>query len=64
MSCTQSNSSRMTLRKKSLINESVVMSFLSAPTFDYGDMPSPLSETDSTITVLLRPAQGRGAPVR
>uniref|UniRef100_H3CWB5 protein-tyrosine-phosphatase n=1 Tax=Tetraodon nigroviridis TaxID=99883 RepID=H3CWB5_TETNG len=36
---------------------------ISAPTFDYGDMPSPLSETDSTITVLLRPAQGRGAPV-
>lgn len=36
----------------------------SAPTFDYGDMPSPLSETESTITVLLRPAQGRGAPVR
>lgn len=35
-----------------------------APTFDYGDMPSPLSETESTITVLLRPAQGRGAPVR
>lgn len=27
-------------------------------------MPSPLSETESTITVLLRPAQGRGAPVR
>ncbi|MEQ2178898.1 hypothetical protein GOODEAATRI_018957 [Goodea atripinnis] len=26
-------------------------------------MPSPLSETESTITVLLRPAQGRGAPV-
>ncbi|XP_041963010.1 receptor-type tyrosine-protein phosphatase U isoform X5 [Alosa sapidissima] len=36
---------------------------ISAPTFDYGDMPSPLSETESTITVLLRPAQGRGAPV-
>lgn len=36
----------------------------SAPTFDYGDMPSPVSETESTITVLLRPAQGRGAPVR
>uniref|UniRef100_A0AAQ4P126 Receptor-type tyrosine-protein phosphatase U n=1 Tax=Gasterosteus aculeatus aculeatus TaxID=481459 RepID=A0AAQ4P126_GASAC len=36
---------------------------ISAPMFDYGDMPSPLSETDSTITVLLRPAQGRGAPV-
>uniref|UniRef100_A0A672MB96 Receptor-type tyrosine-protein phosphatase U n=1 Tax=Sinocyclocheilus grahami TaxID=75366 RepID=A0A672MB96_SINGR len=36
---------------------------ISAPTFDYGDIPSPLSETESTITVLLRPAQGRGAPV-
>uniref|UniRef100_A0A8C1KE96 protein-tyrosine-phosphatase n=1 Tax=Cyprinus carpio TaxID=7962 RepID=A0A8C1KE96_CYPCA len=36
---------------------------ISAPTFEYGDMPSPLSETESTITVLLRPAQGRGAPV-
>ncbi|NWR95148.1 PTPRU phosphatase, partial [Furnarius figulus] len=34
-----------------------------APTFDYGDMPSPLSESESTITVLLRPAQGRGAPI-
>ncbi|CDQ98059.1 unnamed protein product [Oncorhynchus mykiss] len=31
--------------------------------FDYGDMPSPLSETERTITVLLRPALGRGAPV-
>uniref|UniRef100_A0A8C5EI33 protein-tyrosine-phosphatase n=1 Tax=Gouania willdenowi TaxID=441366 RepID=A0A8C5EI33_GOUWI len=36
---------------------------ISAPTFDYGDMPSPLGETEITITVLLRPAQGRGAPV-
>uniref|UniRef100_A0A8C0EV17 protein-tyrosine-phosphatase n=1 Tax=Bubo bubo TaxID=30461 RepID=A0A8C0EV17_BUBBB len=36
---------------------------ISAPTFDYGDMPSPLSESESTITVLLRPAQGRGAPI-
>uniref|UniRef100_U3IHK5 protein-tyrosine-phosphatase n=1 Tax=Anas platyrhynchos platyrhynchos TaxID=8840 RepID=U3IHK5_ANAPP len=35
----------------------------SAPTFDYGDMPSPLGESESTITVLLRPAQGRGAPI-
>uniref|UniRef100_A0A8C3C3Z9 Receptor-type tyrosine-protein phosphatase U n=1 Tax=Cairina moschata TaxID=8855 RepID=A0A8C3C3Z9_CAIMO len=34
-----------------------------APTFDYGDMPSPLGESESTITVLLRPAQGRGAPI-
>uniref|UniRef100_A0A8C4W7I3 protein-tyrosine-phosphatase n=1 Tax=Gopherus evgoodei TaxID=1825980 RepID=A0A8C4W7I3_9SAUR len=36
---------------------------ISAPSFDYGDMPSPLSESESTITVLLRPAQGRGAPI-
>uniref|UniRef100_A0A4W5QPN7 protein-tyrosine-phosphatase n=1 Tax=Hucho hucho TaxID=62062 RepID=A0A4W5QPN7_9TELE len=36
---------------------------ISAPMFDYGDMLSPLSETESTITVLLRPALGRGAPV-
>lgn len=44
--------------------KSVCFGVSSAPTFDYGDMPSPLSETESTITVLLRPAQGRGAPVR
>uniref|UniRef100_A0A3P9IDQ1 Receptor-type tyrosine-protein phosphatase U n=1 Tax=Oryzias latipes TaxID=8090 RepID=A0A3P9IDQ1_ORYLA len=36
---------------------------ISAPSFDYRDMPGPLNETESTITVLLRPAQGRGAPV-
>uniref|UniRef100_A0A5F8G4U2 Receptor-type tyrosine-protein phosphatase U n=1 Tax=Monodelphis domestica TaxID=13616 RepID=A0A5F8G4U2_MONDO len=36
---------------------------ISAPSFDYGDMPSPLGESESTITVLLRPAQGRGAPI-
>ncbi|KAJ6663555.1 hypothetical protein lerEdw1_009634 [Lerista edwardsae] len=36
---------------------------ISAPSFDYGDMPSPLEESESTITVLLRPAQGRGAPI-
>jgi hypothetical protein len=35
-----------------------------APSFDYADMPSPLGESENTITVLLRPAQGRGAPVR
>uniref|UniRef100_A0A8C5G717 protein-tyrosine-phosphatase n=1 Tax=Gouania willdenowi TaxID=441366 RepID=A0A8C5G717_GOUWI len=35
---------------------------ISAPVFDYEDVPSPLSETQSTITVLLRPALGRGAP--
>uniref|UniRef100_A0A8C1TGK1 protein-tyrosine-phosphatase n=1 Tax=Cyprinus carpio TaxID=7962 RepID=A0A8C1TGK1_CYPCA len=36
---------------------------ISAPAFDYEDVPSPLSESESTITVLLRPALGRGAPV-
>ncbi len=35
-----------------------------APVFDYEDIPSPLSESESTITVLLRPALARGAPVR
>uniref|UniRef100_A0A6Q2YCW0 protein-tyrosine-phosphatase n=1 Tax=Esox lucius TaxID=8010 RepID=A0A6Q2YCW0_ESOLU len=37
---------------------------ISAPVFDYEDVPAPLSESESTITVLLRPALGRGAPVR
>ncbi|XP_041759226.2 receptor-type tyrosine-protein phosphatase U isoform X2 [Coregonus clupeaformis] len=36
---------------------------ISAPVFDYEDNPAPLSESESTITVLLRPALGRGAPV-
>lgn len=36
----------------------------SAPVFDYEDIPSPLSESENTITVLLRPALARGAPVR
>ncbi|XP_036411192.1 receptor-type tyrosine-protein phosphatase U-like [Megalops cyprinoides] len=36
---------------------------ISAPIFDYGETPSVLSESESTITILLRPAQGRGAPV-
>ncbi|XP_038164883.1 receptor-type tyrosine-protein phosphatase U-like isoform X2 [Cyprinodon tularosa] len=36
---------------------------ISAPLFDFEDIPSPLSESESTITVLLRPALGRGAPV-
>ncbi|KAM4699825.1 receptor-type tyrosine-protein phosphatase U isoform 3-T3 [Discoglossus pictus] len=36
---------------------------ISAPAFDYGDLPPPLAETDHTITVLLRPAQGRGSPI-
>lgn len=43
----------------------MVASFLlTAPVFDYEDVPSPLSESENTITVLLRPAVGRGAPVR
>lgn len=45
-------------------SEQVCSSGLSAPVFDYEDVPSPLSESDSTITVLLRPALARGAPVR
>lgn len=40
------------------------LSSSSAPSFDYADMPSPLGESENTITVLLRPAQGRGAPIR
>ncbi|KAL2080557.1 hypothetical protein ACEWY4_024350 [Coilia grayii] len=36
---------------------------ISAPAFDYEDVPSPVSESESTITVVLRPAMGRGAPV-
>uniref|UniRef100_A0A671NHT4 Receptor-type tyrosine-protein phosphatase U n=1 Tax=Sinocyclocheilus anshuiensis TaxID=1608454 RepID=A0A671NHT4_9TELE len=36
---------------------------ISAPAFDYEVVPSPLSESESTITVLLRPALGRGAPI-
>ncbi|XP_043945675.1 receptor-type tyrosine-protein phosphatase U [Protopterus annectens] len=36
---------------------------ISAPSFDYGDIPPPVSESETTITVMLRPAQGRGAPV-
>ncbi|PIO35272.1 hypothetical protein AB205_0017020, partial [Aquarana catesbeiana] len=37
--------------------------FIEAPAFDYRDLPAPIAETDQTITVLLRPAQGRGSPV-
>ncbi|XP_056413215.1 receptor-type tyrosine-protein phosphatase U isoform X2 [Hyla sarda] len=36
---------------------------ISAPAFDYRDLPAPIAETDRTITVLLRPAKGRGSPV-
>ncbi|XP_048850224.1 receptor-type tyrosine-protein phosphatase U-like isoform X2 [Brienomyrus brachyistius] len=36
---------------------------ISAPAFDYEDAPAMLAETESTVTVLLRPAQARGAPI-
>ncbi|GCC38574.1 hypothetical protein chiPu_0017089, partial [Chiloscyllium punctatum] len=34
-----------------------------APLFMYGNMPSPLEVTNTTITVQLKPARGRGAPI-
>ncbi|OBS58899.1 hypothetical protein A6R68_09995, partial [Neotoma lepida] len=37
---------------------------ISAPSFDYADMPSPLGESENTITVLLRPAQERPRRLR
>nr|XP_006006728.1 PREDICTED: receptor-type tyrosine-protein phosphatase T [Latimeria chalumnae] len=36
---------------------------ISAPSMPDYDMDTPLNETDTTITVLLKPAQSRGAPV-
>ncbi|XP_042194557.1 receptor-type tyrosine-protein phosphatase U isoform X2 [Callorhinchus milii] len=36
---------------------------ISAPAFDYGEILPPLDETETTITVQLKPAKGRGAPV-
>ncbi|KAM7150796.1 receptor-type tyrosine-protein phosphatase T isoform 1-T1 [Macrochelys suwanniensis] len=36
---------------------------ISAPSMPEYDMDSPLNETDTTITVMLKPAQSRGAPV-
>ncbi|XP_067164084.1 receptor-type tyrosine-protein phosphatase T [Apteryx mantelli] len=36
---------------------------ISAPSMPEYDTDSPLNETDTTITVLLKPAQSRGAPV-
>uniref|UniRef100_A0A8C2YHF1 protein-tyrosine-phosphatase n=1 Tax=Coturnix japonica TaxID=93934 RepID=A0A8C2YHF1_COTJA len=37
---------------------------ISAPSMPEYDTDSPLNETDTTITVMLKPAQSRGAPVR
>ncbi|XP_010774288.1 receptor-type tyrosine-protein phosphatase mu-like, partial [Notothenia coriiceps] len=36
---------------------------ISAPLMPAYDQESPLNQTDSTVTVLLKPAQSRGAPV-
>ncbi|XP_010161296.1 receptor-type tyrosine-protein phosphatase T-like, partial [Antrostomus carolinensis] len=36
---------------------------ISAPSMPEYDTDSPLNETDTTITVMLKPAQSRGAPV-
>ena len=35
-----------------------------APSMPGYDQDTPLNQTDSTVTVLLKPAQSRGAPVR
>ncbi|MEQ2172463.1 hypothetical protein GOODEAATRI_021325 [Goodea atripinnis] len=37
---------------------------ISAPLMPAYDQESPLNQTDSSVTVLLKPAQSRGAPVR
>ncbi|EPY78344.1 protein tyrosine phosphatase, receptor type, T-like protein [Camelus ferus] len=37
---------------------------ISAPSMPEYDTDTPLNETDTTITVMLKPAQSRGAPVR
>ncbi|XP_048468879.1 receptor-type tyrosine-protein phosphatase U-like [Rhincodon typus] len=36
---------------------------IKAPSFEYDSMPSPLDVTNITITVQLKPARGRGAPI-
>ncbi|XP_060703170.1 receptor-type tyrosine-protein phosphatase U-like [Hemiscyllium ocellatum] len=41
----------------------VITTNISAPLFVYGSMPSPLEVTNTTITVQLKPARGRGAPI-
>lgn len=42
-----------------------LINHLSAPTLpDYEGVDASLNETATTITVLLRPAQAKGAPIR
>lgn len=40
------------------------LNLFTAPSMPEYETDSPLNETDTTITVLLKPAQSRGAPVR
>lgn len=43
----------------------LVINYSSAPTLpDYEGVDASLNETATTITVLLRPAQAKGAPIR
>lgn len=42
----------------------VLLCSAAAPSMPEYDTDSPLNETDTTITVMLKPAQSRGAPVR
>lgn len=71
--------SRVTLHKKKRLDVPNVNSFelcsvltpplcfvssLLAPSMPAYDQETSLNQTDSTVTVLLKPAQSRGAPVR
>lgn len=52
--------------KRFKLNEppiSFVFVFL-APSMPHYELETPLNQTDSTVTVHLKPAQSRGAPVR
>ncbi|XP_059510353.1 receptor-type tyrosine-protein phosphatase U-like [Stegostoma tigrinum] len=42
---------------------SMITTNIKAPSFEYDGMPSPLAVTNTTITVQLKPARGRGAPI-
>uniref|UniRef100_A0A8C5IQL7 protein-tyrosine-phosphatase n=1 Tax=Junco hyemalis TaxID=40217 RepID=A0A8C5IQL7_JUNHY len=51
------------LSSKRLVPDEVVLCSAAAPSMPEYDTDSPLNETDTTITVMLKPAQSRGAPV-
>lgn len=40
------------------------MPFPPAPSMPAYELETPLNQTDSTVTVMLKPAHSRGAPVR